>query len=225
VPRPQALAPSPTPAPAPPVPAQPINAPLANFMRSNSGWSVSVSFVDPVVAISWRLGATGDFKETGFLDTLDSRTRRRMANPGFELDPDTPASVIYIRAVDVNGNIAGPFPIKFDPPAELARGERRDLEMTAGSWVAFGQSNGVLLYLTQLVSFRCAIREVRIGVDNTMPDKVIPLPPCDPARPYEIPEKAQTYLRLPPTTKMVTVELTYSDGSVSETKTFRNNSR
>ncbi|HVC52186.1 MAG TPA: caspase family protein [Stellaceae bacterium] len=222
VPRPEALAPSPAPPAAPrPAPAQPINAPFANFMRSNSGWTVSLSFVDPVIAISWRLGEKGPFKETGFLDTLDSRTRRRMVNPSFELDPDTPASVIYVRAVDLNGNTAGPFPIKFDPAAEVVRGERRALDLTAGSWVMFRNFNGLLLYYTQLMSFRCAIREVRIGIDNSMPDKVIKLPPCDPAHPQNIPANARPYLQLPPKTQMVTVELTYADGSVSETKTFR----
>jgi len=222
VPRPEALAPSaPPPAVPAPAPAQPINAPFANFMRSNAGWSVTVSFVDPVVAISWRLGDTGSFKETGFLDTLDSRTRRRMANPSFELDPDTPSGVIYIRAVDLNGNTAGPFPINFDPIAEGARGERRALEMTAGSWVMFREYNGLLLYYTQIMSFRCAIRELRIGIDNSMPDKVIALPPCDSAHPNEIPSDAKPYMQLPPKTQMVTVELTYVDGSTSETKTFK----
>ena len=222
VPRPQALAPSPAPPATPsPAPAQPINAPLASFMQSNAGWSVTVSFVDPVVAISWRLGETGTFKETGFLDTLDPRTRRRMANPSFELDPDTPAAVIYIRAVDLNGNTAGPFPVKFEPNIEATRGQRQALELTAGSWVMFREYNGLLLYYTQLMSFRCAIRELRIGVDNTVPDKVIALPPCDFGHPEEIPADAKPYLQLPPKTQMVTVELTYSDGSTSETKTFK----
>ena len=222
VPRPEALAPSPPPPQAPPpAPAQPINAPLATFMRSNSGWSVTVSFLDPIIALSWRLGDSGQFKETGFLDALDTRTRRRMVNPSFELDLDTPASVLYVKAVDLNGNAAGPFPIKFDPAVEGMRGERRALEMTAGSWVMFREYNGLLLYYTQLMSFRCAIRELRIGIDNTMPDKVIPMPPCDALHPQEIPSNAKPYLTLPPTTQMVTVELTYTDGSTSETKTFR----
>jgi hypothetical protein len=207
---------------APPPPAtQPVNAPIASFMRSNSGWSVTLSFVDPVAAIAWRLGDTGAFKETGFLDALDPRTRRRIANPNFELDPDQKATTIEVRAVDVAGNTAGPFPIAFDPNAELERGDRRTLEMTAGSWLSFGQSNGPLVYYTQLMSYRCAIREMRIGIDSTVPNKVIALGDCDPQHPYEIPANAQPYLRLPPATQMVSVELTYRDGSVSETKTFR----
>jgi hypothetical protein len=208
--------------PAPPPPAtQPINAPIASFMRSNSGWSVTLSFVDPATAIAWRLGDTGAFKETGFLDALDPRTRRRIANPNFELDPDQKATTIEVRAIDAAGNTAGPFPIAFDPDAELERGDRRSLEMTAGSWLSFGQSSGLLVYYTQLMTYRCAIREMRIGIDSTVPNKVIPLGDCDPKHPYEIPANAQPYLRLPPATQMVSVELTYRDGSVSETKTFR----
>jgi len=223
-PRPDATPPAP---PAPggrgQTPAQPVNAPLAAFMRSNGGWSVTLSFSEPVTAISWRLGATGPFKETGFLDTLGPRTRRRIANPTFELDPDQAAATIEIRAVDLDGNTVGPFPIAFDPLAELERGDRRTLEMTSGSWLSFGESSngGVLLYYTHLVTYRCAIREARIGVDSTVPNKVVALGDCDPKNPYEIPENAQPYLKLPPATHMVSVELTYRDGSVSETKTFR----
>jgi hypothetical protein len=218
VPRPEALAPAPAPAPAP---SQAMNAPLANFMRSNAGWSVTVSFVDPVVAIGWRLGESGAFKETGFLDTLDTRTRRRMANPSFQLDRDQGSAVIYVRATDLNGVTAGPFPIKFDPDLELARGERSTLEMISSDWVSFRQYNGLLLYFTALVSSRCGIREARIGIDNTRPDQVLPMPPCDPLNPANIPNNAKLYMTLPPQTQMVTIELTYRDGSVSETKTFK----
>lgn len=215
-PSPDLLAPRPAPAP-----SEPANAPLASFMRSNTGWSVSLSFIEPVTAIAWRVGDSGAFKETGFLDQLDPRTRRRLANPNIQLDADTPATLLQIRAVDLSGRTLGPFPIAFDPDAELERNDRRMLEMTAGSWLSFREYNGLLLYYTHLVSYRCAIREVRIGLDSTMPNRVIALPPCDPAHPYEIPEKLLPYMKVPPATKTVSVELTYRDGSVSETKTFR----
>ena len=196
--------------------------PVAAFMRHNGGWSVTLSFAEPVTSIAWRLGETGDFKETGSLDTLDPRTRKRMPNPTLELEKDQPETTIYVRTVDLNGSTQGPFAIPFDPIGELARGDRRTLEMTALSWVSFRQFNGLLLYYTQLMSFRCGIREVHIGIDTAKPDKVIPLPPCDPKRYAEIPADAKPYLQLPPKTKVVTVELAYRDGSVSETKTFKN---
>ncbi|HEX3535728.1 MAG TPA: toll/interleukin-1 receptor domain-containing protein [Stellaceae bacterium] len=220
-----AAAPPPAPSspsePAPPAADQVINAPCASFLRSNSGWSVTLSFLDPVTAIAWRIGDTGEFRETGALEALDVRTRRRIANPGFELDPDQPATTLEIRAVDLQGRTAGPFPIAFDPAAELMRGDRRTLEMTAGAWLSFREFNGLLLYYTHLMSYRCAIREMRIGIDSTVPNQVVSLGECDPKHPYDIPQKAQPYLKLPPATKMVSVELTYRDGSVSETKTYR----
>jgi hypothetical protein len=93
--------------------------------------------------------------------------------------------------------------------------------MTATSWLSFRDFNGLLLYYTHLVSYRCAIREVRIGIDSAVPDKVVKLPPCDMRNPMEIPNGAQVYMKLAPTTQSVSVELTYRDGSISETKSFR----
>ena len=199
----------------------PANAPIASFTRHNGGWSVAFSFADPVTGISWRLGEAGNFRETGFIDALDPRTRRRMPNPVIQLDADQPATTIYVRYVDGNGSLQGPFPIRFEPTGALEREQRKILEMTAGSWLSFRQYNGLLLYYTHLMSYRCAIRQVRIGRDSTIPDKVIAMPPCNERDPMVIPADAQPYLKVPPATGLVSVELTFRDGSVSEVKTFR----
>jgi hypothetical protein len=200
----------------------PVTGPIAAFLRHNGGWSVTVSFPDPVIAIAWRLRNDGPFKDTGFLDTIDPQTRRRMANPTFELDADTPASELDVRGMDAGGGTVGPYAIAFDPVVQLERSERGEIEMTAGSWVSFRQYNGLLLYYTQLMSYRCAIREIRLGIDSPEPTQVLPLPPCDPRHPEEIPSDAKGYLYLPPSTQTVSVQLTYRDGGVSETKTFKN---
>jgi len=199
----------------------PANAPIASFTRHNGGWSVAFSFADPVTGISWRLGEAGIFRETGFIDAFDPRTRRRMPNPVIQLDADQPATTIYVRYVDGNGSLQGPFPIRFEPAGALEREQRKILEMTAGSWLSFRQYNGLLLYYTHLMSYRCAIRQLRIGIDSTIPDKVIAMPPCNERDPMAIPADAQPYLKVPPATALVSVELTFRDGSVSEVKTFR----
>ena len=77
----------------------------------------------------------------------------------------------------------GPFPIKFDPEAALIRDQRKILDMTATSWLSFREFNGLLVYYTHLMSYRCAIREVRVGIDTAVPDKVLKMPPCDPRDP------------------------------------------
>jgi len=198
-----------------------INAPIAMFSRHNGGWTVVFSIADPTLGISWRLGEAGNFRETGFMDTLDPRTRKRMPNPSIELPADAPAAIIQVRYVDTNGELQGPFPIRFDPEAALIRDQRKILDMTATSWLSFREFNGLLVYYTHLMSYRCAIREVRVGIDSTVPEKVVKMPPCDPRDPSVIPHDATPYLKLSPQTRSVSVELTYRDGSVSEIKSFR----
>jgi uncharacterized caspase-like protein len=198
-----------------------VNAPIAMFSRHNGGWTVVFSIADPTLGISWRIGDAGDFRETGFIDTLDPRTRKRMPNPSIELPADAPAATIQVRYVDTSGELQGPFPIRFDPEAALIRDQRKILDMTATSWLSFREFNGLLVYYSLLMSYRCAIREVRVGIDSAVPDKVLKMPPCDPRDPSVIPHDSQPYLKLAPATKSVSVELTYRDGSVSEIKSFR----
>src|SRR5579863_10318225 len=198
-----------------------VNAPIAMFSRHNGGWTVVFSILDPTLGISWRMGDGGEFRETGFLDTLDPRTRKRMPNPSVELAADAPAATIQVRYIDASGEMQGPFPIKFDPEAALIHDQRKILDMTATSWLSFREFNGLLVYYTHLMSYRCAIREVRIGIDTAVPDRVLNMPPCDMKDPSSIPYEAKPYLKLSPANQFVSVELTYRDGSVSEIKSFR----
>lgn len=210
------------PVPAPRMPQNDsVNAPIAMFSRHNGGWTVVFSIADPTLGISWRMGDAGEFRETGFIDTLDPRTRKRMPNPAIELAADAPAGTIEVRYVDASGELQGPFPIRFDPEAALIRDQRKILDMTATSWLSFREFNGLLVYYTHLMSYRCAIREVRVGIDSAVPDRVLKMPPCDVRDPSVIPYDAQPYLKLAPSTQFVSVELTYRDGSVSEIKSFR----
>ncbi|KIZ44823.1 peptidase C14, caspase catalytic subunit p20 [Rhodopseudomonas palustris] len=202
-------------------PSDSVNAPIAMFSRHNGGWTVVFSIMDPTLGISWRIGDSGDFRETGFLDTLDPRTRKRMPNPSVQLAVDAPAATIEVRYVDASGELQGPFPIKFDPQAALIHDQRKILDMTATSWLSFREFSGLLVYYTHLMSYRCAIREAKVGIDTSVPDKVLTMPPCDLKDPSSIPHQAKPYLKLSPNVKSVSVELTYRDGSVSEIKSFR----
>ena len=103
---------------------------------------------------------------------------------------DAPAATIQVRYVDTQGELQGPFPIRFDPEAALIRDQRKILDMTATSWLSFREFNGLLVYYTHLMSYRCAIREVRVGIDCAVPDKVLKMPPCDPRDPSVIPHEA-----------------------------------
>lgn len=208
-------------APRIPPPNESLNAPIAMFSRHNGGWTVTFSIADPTLGISWRMGEAGEFRETGFMDVLDPRTRKRMPNPSIQLPADAPAGTIEVRYVDAGGEMQGPFPIRFEPEAALVRDQRKILDMTATSWLSFREFNGLLVYYTHLMSYRCAIREVRIGIDSAVPNQVLKMPNCDMRDPSAITAGMPLYMKLNPATQFVSVELTYRDGSVSEIKTFR----
>ncbi|WP_284313173.1 caspase family protein [Labrys miyagiensis] len=199
---------------------QPLaRAPIASFMRSNSGWTVTISLPEPATALAYRMGEAGEFKETGLLDVLDQRTGARMPNPSFPLSPRAPAGVIEVRYRTADGTDVGPFPIRFDPDVALYQNQRQNLEQISGSWVEFRDFNGTLVYFTTLLSYRCAITEVRYGLNGAPPLTRFDLPVCNTKDPFEIPNNAKTYLKVPPNTKSISVQLTWRDRSQSEVNT------
>lgn len=199
---------------------QPIGrSPIASFSRSNSGWTVTLSLPEPATAVSYRIGETGDFKETGLLDVLDQRTGARMPNPSFSMSPRAQAGMLQVRYRTLDGADVGPFSIRFDPDIALYEDQRRNLSSIPGGWVEFRDYDGLLVYFTTLLSYRCAITEVRYGLNGAPPLTRFDLPPCDKKDPYAIPNKAKTYLKLPTSTKSISVQITWRDGTQSEVNT------
>ena len=199
---------------------EPVEGPIVSFMHSNAGWMATVSLPEPGIAIAWRLGEDGPWLDTGLLDVIDQRTRRRMPNSSFPFDAGPAGGMLYVRYVNAAGAMLGPFAITFEPMTELVREQRRILEMLPDSWVSFRNFNGVLLYYTTLVSYRCAIQELRIGLDMPKPDRVIALPPCNVADPVSIPNKFEPLMRVPADTRSASVQIVYRDGTASAVRLF-----
>src|SRR5262245_33761322 len=183
--------------------------PLVAFSHSRSGWTANVSFADPVTEIQWSLAQDGPYESTGFLQSYDSRTRRPMANPAIDLESE--AAVVYVRYADLQGNWVGPFPVRFDPNVEIRRFYRSILEMTSRAWLAFRNDMPNLLYYTHVASYRCAIREFRLGINTSTPDRVISLAPCDMRNPLTIPAGIDPYLRINPSVALASARLVYQD--------------
>jgi uncharacterized caspase-like protein len=194
-------------------------APIANFMRSNAGWTVTLSLPEPATAISYRIGDSGEFRNTGQLDVLDQRTGQRMPNPSFPLPSKAAATLIQVRYETPDGSV-GPFPIWFDPEVALFREQKQILEQMPTNWVEFGESNGTLIYFTTLVTYRCAIAELRYGLDGGQPLQRYDLPGCDPKNPFAVPENARLYLKAPPRTRSVSLRIVWRDGTQSEVSTI-----
>lgn len=100
-------------------------APLASFMRSNSGWTVNVSLPEAATQFGYRVGDKGEFTDAGLLDVLDQRTGQRMPKTYFELPPDQGQTKLYVTWRDKRGEQADVFPINFDPSGALANEQKK----------------------------------------------------------------------------------------------------
>ena len=194
--------------------------PLASFTRSNSGWMVNMSLPEAATQFGYRIGEKGAFTDAGALDVLDQSTGVRMPKTTFEMPPDQGKTTIYVTWRDKRGEQADIAPINFDPSAALADEQKKILEQFWTSWIAFREWQGMTVYFTHLVTYRCAVREVRYGLGDGPVDRMFKLPPCDAADPNSVPENATLYMKVPPKTASMQVQLTYVDGSQSETRMF-----
>jgi hypothetical protein len=78
----------------------------------------------------------------------------------------------------------------------------------------------MLVYFSHLIIYRCAIEEVRYGYNGGAVDRVYKLPPCNILDPNSVPEDAKIYMKVPPKTKSMQVQLTYLDGTQSPVRSF-----
>jgi hypothetical protein len=99
----------------------------------------------------------------------------------------------------------------------LVSAQKKMLDMTKNSWVAFRDFDGkLLLYFTSLISNRCAISQVAYGIDTGATPSTFPLEPCNAKDPYNVGD-GTIYISIPTNSKYATVKLSYKDGTQSET--------
>jgi Protein kinase domain len=195
-------------------------APTVYFSRSSSGWTAAFYTPEGFASLSWRIGDTGPFTDAPILYRIDPRTQNRSPLTEISFSKDTPATTLYYRFVDAHGVSEGPFAVQFSPLQELQRQEHDTLVQLRLEWIHFRLYEGRLfLQYGNLVSHRCGIRQVRIGIDKPTPDQTLALPACDVHDPYS--ESATDQQIIAPATASVSVELTYFDGKRSGVEQFR----
>lgn len=194
--------------------------PRVSFTRANSGWLVAVSLPEPAIQFGYRVGEDGEFVDTGTSATIDPRTGAPAPVTSFVLPPDQPPGKIYVTWRDRRGEEAGVFPVSFNPDGALKAGQKQILDSLWTSWISFRQFNGLLVYFTQLVSYRCGIEKIEYALDNSGRFRTWNLPECDPGDPNRIPDDAGLYKKIPKGTKSVQVVLTYFDGTRSPERNF-----
>ena len=131
-----------------------------------------------------------------------------------------------VRYVDITDKTNGPFKVSFNTEDVTLAFGKQVLGSLMNSWVRLREYDGKLLcYFTSLLSYRSSLKSIRYSVDSEALDKTFAFSPPKPGQsPYEINTDETIYLTLPLTTKSVTVQLEYADGTLSEKKTFTDRS-
>jgi Domain of unknown function (DUF4062) len=187
---------------------------------SNGGWAVTFQVADfKVKELFYKLDGKGDFQSTGQLPIKNAQTGLPMVNTYVPL-PNLPPGehTIEVKYVDKNDKTNGPYTLKFSTAdEELAQG-KMILNMTAGSWLSFRDYDGkVLLYFTQLLSYRPVIKEIRYSLNSDKLDQTFKFKPSDTM--YEIRDEL-TYLAVPRDSQFANVQVTYKDGTTSPVQKF-----
>lgn len=195
--------------------------PSVAFTPTTSGWVGTIALPEPAIAIEYRLAESGPFQSTGLMQVREPRTGRPMPKPSIAFPHRRDPVDIALRYVDAAGVASPVTTIGFEPEVALQRGMRDILLGIASSWALFGtDQNRDRVYLTALVSYRCAIAKVEIGFDGQAPGTIFPLPPCDPGQPFGVSAGARHFLSVAPSVRSVAVRLTFVGGDVSDVATF-----
>ncbi len=113
-------------------------------------------------------------------------------------------------------------PVAADPPFTTAAEVRPILSMTRDRWVAVREYGGQdLVYLTQLVAWRCGLAELWVGI-NDEAEAPFPLEPCYRDTPQPNAVRGEPWLARPlDSVQSVRVHLLYADGETDSHEVTR----
>ena len=97
------------------------------------------------------------------------------------------------------------------------------LNLTRDSWISFREFNGQqLIYFTQVITWKCGIREIRYSINGDDLSERFPVPKCDPLLPNNVGQNDKIYLRAKlDAVKSVAVQLAFDDETVSDIHIYR----
>lgn len=113
-------------------------------------------------------------------------------------------------------------PAAADPPFTTAAEVRPILSLTRNQWVAVREFDGQdLVYLTQLVAWRCGLSELRVAI-NDETEAPFPLEPCYRDEPQPNAVRGEPWLARPlGSVQRVRVHVLYADGETDALEVTR----
>ena len=189
------------------------------LQESNSGWGASFGLSDfRAKELFYRLDGQGDFKSTGHQPTRNFQTGEHMVNLYVELPNLAPGQhTIEAKYVDKNGITNGPYTLKFSTADEQMAQAKWSVNSTSNSWLSFRDYDGrLLLYFTQLMSYRPAIKEVHYSLNSDALDRTFQFKPSN--KLGEVGE--DVVITVPRDTQFAEAQVTYMDGTKSSVQKF-----
>jgi hypothetical protein len=189
--------------------------------QTATGWALYFQLPAPPVELWYELGEGSGFRQTGAQPgAFDTTTGAPLAKSYVmvsqeELPGPTTVRVKFRRA---GGSLEGPFELRVDPDAQAQAQARSALEDLAPSWIAFDEFQGqARVYFTPVLTFKHALQEIRVGVDDGPLDQGVRFKP---SRRPGLDTDDELYRALPAGARSVSVELVLRDGSRLPVRTF-----
>ena len=181
---------------------------------SNNGWMITLLIAEDSKEIFYKTKNDKDYISTGYESSNSS--------PMVVLDK-TDQLTLQVKYSDVNGQEQGPFIFNLDAKQVITTFMKSILEdgVSKNNWISFRDYQGALLvYFTQLLSNKCALSEIRYGIDTFIPEKNFELMKCDLKNPYSLKEGEMTNIKIPVDSEFISIQVIYSDGTESEVKIY-----
>jgi hypothetical protein len=202
------------------IPEKVVENPVTLILQeSNGDWGASFGLTDfRAKELFYRLDGQGDFQSTGFQQTRNLQTGDHMVNLYVPL-PNLAEGEHTIEAkyIDKNGVVNGPYTLKFSTADERMAEAKMALNTTSNSWLSFRDYDGkLLLYFTQLMSYRVVLKEVRYSLNSDALDRTFKFKPTN--KMFEPGD--DVVITVPGNTEFATAQVTYKDGSKSAVQKF-----
>ena len=134
--------------------------------------TISISLQPVEKAREFYLSEDGEiYNSLGFLDELDTQTGLYQPKRIFEfIEKKLPVKKFYVKYLDINSNIKGPFEIELDLVNEFKKYQKKKIKNNI-NWVQFkiDENNYHLPYswnIKPLLINRCGLKKIKIKLDD-----------------------------------------------------------
>lgn len=183
-----------------------------SFLLLGNEWRVDAGIAEACREILYRVGEAGEFQSTGTFQfgQIDPRTGHKPPNSYFVISDSSESSTIAVKYIDVNGVEQGPYTHDFHPVTQRREFAIAMLKQNPNGWLRL-HADGTLYF--DLLFQWAGIAEFHYGIDEEVPSLTRPIPSAD------INDANATMFsgtNVSPSTQFVSIQVKFTDGTVSE---------